>query len=601
MPYLVGYKTPQDYGAIGDGTTDDTAAFQAALDALNLGGGGVLFIPAATYKLTAALTTRSGVSLLGQGSNVSILNQTTTGVDLLTGTDVSRVAVQGVALVGPGSGTGKGVNFALSVNTATTYLGFRDVYVHAFGSDGVKVQNPSVSSFTQVVSESNGGNGFNLPGQSLPTATGNACSLNACYGKGNTASGFNLTDLVYCNLSACVATGNATGYAVNTCQSVSLDGCGSDGNTNGFTVTGGSGVSFTSPWVHANGGIGIHAASSAVDVTITGATDTAPGGGATNFIKVDSGCSASVINCANVTANSLATGTTTTVTGGVVQPGSALAIGTTAPALGVAMSGNTSSGQLAYFNQTGTTDHAVTAYLSGVGGTANSAINAVSDNTAFSAVEVTGNELNRGTVKIAHKGQADASDASAAAISIDLQTTHGGSTGTAAQGIFITSTTDTAGSTGNAFTVRYNNEDYFVIKGATAAGSGVVGIGVATNHVPAGMLEITQKDTTTIGLAMIALASGTDLVNLKDSGGNQRLQVNNSGNLVLRATMFNTGAIQGGSTSADLGGSSGFVISMKNVTTAPTTNPTGGGILYVDAGALKYRGSSGTVTTIAPA
>ena len=36
-------------------------------------------------------------------------------------------------------------------------------------------------------------------------------------------------------------------------------------------------------------------------------------------------------------------------------------------------------------------------------------------------------------------------------------------------------------------------------------------------------------------------------------------------------------------------------------TTAPTTNLTGGGILYVEAGALKYRGSSGTVTTIGPA
>ncbi|MBF0623027.1 MAG: hypothetical protein HQL54_14000 [Magnetococcales bacterium] len=34
--------------------------------------------------------------------------------------------------------------------------------------------------------------------------------------------------------------------------------------------------------------------------------------------------------------------------------------------------------------------------------------------------------------------------------------------------------------------------------------------------------------------------------------------------------------------------------------TAPTT-PTGGGILYVESGALKYIGSSGTVTTIAPA
>jgi len=35
--------------------------------------------------------------------------------------------------------------------------------------------------------------------------------------------------------------------------------------------------------------------------------------------------------------------------------------------------------------------------------------------------------------------------------------------------------------------------------------------------------------------------------------------------------------------------------------TAPTANPVGGGNLYVEAGALKYRGSSGTVTTIANA
>jgi hypothetical protein len=35
--------------------------------------------------------------------------------------------------------------------------------------------------------------------------------------------------------------------------------------------------------------------------------------------------------------------------------------------------------------------------------------------------------------------------------------------------------------------------------------------------------------------------------------------------------------------------------------TAPSANLTGGGILYVEAGALKYRGSSGTITTIGPA
>lgn len=51
---------------------------------------------------------------------------------------------------------------------------------------------------------------------------------------------------------------------------------------------------------------------------------------------------------------------------------------------------------------------------------------------------------------------------------------------------------------------------------------------------------------------------------------------------------------------SSLGGGVGQ-IAIANATTVPTTNPTGGGLLYVEAGALKYRGSSGTVTTIAPA
>lgn len=39
---------------------------------------------------------------------------------------------------------------------------------------------------------------------------------------------------------------------------------------------------------------------------------------------------------------------------------------------------------------------------------------------------------------------------------------------------------------------------------------------------------------------------------------------------------------------------------LKNAT-APTGNPSGGGFLWVESGALKYRGSSGTITTIANA
>ena len=43
------------------------------------------------------------------------------------------------------------------------------------------------------------------------------------------------------------------------------------------------------------------------------------------------------------------------------------------------------------------------------------------------------------------------------------------------------------------------------------------------------------------------------------------------------------------------------VIAIANAIVAPSVNPGGGGVLYVEGGALKYRGSQGTVTTIAAA
>ena len=49
-----------------------------------------------------------------------------------------------------------------------------------------------------------------------------------------------------------------------------------------------------------------------------------------------------------------------------------------------------------------------------------------------------------------------------------------------------------------------------------------------------------------------------------------------------------------------LGGGAG-VLGIANAGTVPSSNPTGGGILYVEAGALKYRGSSGTITTLGAA
>lgn len=74
----------------------------------------------------------------------------------------------------------------------------------------------------------------------------------------------------------------------------------------------------------------------------------------------------------------------------------------------------------------------------------------------------------------------------------------------------------------------------------------------------------------------------------------------NIGSTALRwLTMFAQNLSLGANTSS-FGGGSGVVF-ISNATTVPTSNPSGGGVLFVEGGALKYRGSAGTVTTIAPA
>lgn len=60
----------KDYGAVGDGVANDTAAIQAALDAAKIQGvrrGGTVFIPSGNYRVTAPLKFYVGVSISGAG------------------------------------------------------------------------------------------------------------------------------------------------------------------------------------------------------------------------------------------------------------------------------------------------------------------------------------------------------------------------------------------------------------------------------------------------------------------------------------------------------------------------------------------------------
>lgn len=243
----------------------------------------------------------------------------------------------------------------------------------------------------------------------------------------------------------------------------------------------------------------------------------------------------------------------------------------------------------AFFKTTSTTEHAVTIYQAATTGASGVALNVISDKASDSAMYLTGHETSRGTLKVTHKnpGPGATSDASAAALSVDLQRNSMG--GTAAQGLVILATE--GATTGNLILARNNGRDDFVIKG-----SGRAGVGMDIGEVPEASLEVKQPDTTTPGLVVTAIAATTSpIFQTKTSAGTATFEVGASGAIVHRALSFFTNHLQLGGTSSDFGGGAGSMISMKNATTAPTTNPTAGVIFYAQDGVAKFRAASGDI------
>ncbi len=92
-------------------------------------------------------------------------------------------------------------------------------------------------------------------------------------------------------------------------------------------------------------------------------------------------------------------------------------------------------------------------------------------------------------------------------------------------------------------------------------------------------------------IKLFGSATGTEcIITTEGSDSNPSIAFNPKANGAI--TLFaNTGSYGGG----------GKVLFIANCSAVPSTNPIGGGVTYVENGALKYRGSSGTVTTLAQA
>lgn len=100
------------YNAKGDNSTDDTSAIQAAIDAATNAGGGIVFFPAGTYRITSALNLKLGVSLLGAGANaaaVTIDHASNNAITVAAGTANQTTFIRGLRITASQANSGKHV------------------------------------------------------------------------------------------------------------------------------------------------------------------------------------------------------------------------------------------------------------------------------------------------------------------------------------------------------------------------------------------------------------------------------------------------------------------------------------------------------------
>jgi len=315
------------FGADPAGVANSATAIQAAINALPASGG-VVYIPAGTYKLTSALSISSNVTICGDGQPATTLSQTSTSANAITVTGagvVSNVQIRDLWITGPGSGTGIGISVvAGGTSNPVEQLIIRNVTVQDMGSHGVYALIPIVSHFDNVVSQLNGGRGFyvtGIPGSGTEV-TATSCAFNACYANDNALDGYYLQDLAYSALNGCASDSNATGYVIAGCEGLTLNSCGAESTTaknsldgTSFKITKDSsnnpseGVVLNGCYSLLNNAVAYWVTGNSNTTTLNGVIENGPGGSATASIKTDTGTMSTLTGYSVATGLALTSGT----------------------------------------------------------------------------------------------------------------------------------------------------------------------------------------------------------------------------------------------------------------------------------------------------
>ena len=144
----------KDFGAAGDGVTDDTAAIQAAIDAVKAAGGGVVYFPAGRY-MSGPLTCVTGgsdieatarVRFLGAGMNNTFIEYNVADAGTLLSLNGSYQEISEITLTGQyGTANGRGLYI-----TACGRCLLSNVEVRKFEL-GIELEDVITGIFTPVI------------------------------------------------------------------------------------------------------------------------------------------------------------------------------------------------------------------------------------------------------------------------------------------------------------------------------------------------------------------------------------------------------------------------------------------------------------------
>ena len=154
----------KDFGAVGDGSTDDTTALRAAIaycESATQYGGRALYIPGGRYLITGALTlSKEFITIFGDGAWESRIYAVGLSASALTTAAMQYLRPFLHDFAVENTGTGKGIDFGNI--TGQVYLGeLKNLYIES-GDDGFYAPNFFSMSVINVSSLSRAGHSFRV-------------------------------------------------------------------------------------------------------------------------------------------------------------------------------------------------------------------------------------------------------------------------------------------------------------------------------------------------------------------------------------------------------------------------------------------------------